>query len=67
MKKNCCYDCPRRTSECHAYCEDYLAFRAQRDRELAERDRKADYSRGTIVLNAKQRAVALKAIVPTRI
>ena len=28
MKRPPCYQCPRRTAECHAACEDYAAWNA---------------------------------------
>lgn len=40
-KDICPKDCPRRSAECHATCEEYLAFVKQNEEERAERLRKA--------------------------
>lgn len=31
MQTNCCYNCPRRKVGCHSTCEDYIAFKKERD------------------------------------
>ena len=32
-----CHNCPDRRQGCHAVCEDYLAYRAKKDKENEER------------------------------
>lgn len=36
----CDPDCPERNSECHGKCERYLKYRARKDEQLAERERR---------------------------
>ena len=36
----CFPDCPERSSECHGKCEKYLAYRAKKDRQLEEREKR---------------------------
>ena len=40
MKNPCVKDCPRRSEECHATCEDYAAFAAWRAEQRAKRQEK---------------------------
>lgn len=37
MKNPCTKDCPKRVMHCHAKCEEYAAFYAERRRENNER------------------------------
>ena len=32
-----CHNCPDRRQGCHSVCEDYLAYRAKKDKENEER------------------------------
>ena len=32
-----CHNCPNRTAECHATCEDYKSFRKECDKRIDER------------------------------
>jgi len=30
---NCCYNCKKRTEDCHATCEEYLKFLQEKEKE----------------------------------
>lgn len=42
MSIKCCYGCtaPKRYPGCHSHCPEYIAEKAQHDKEKAEADRK---------------------------
>lgn len=42
MKQPCAKDCPERTEDCHATCERYKAFAADRLEKYAQRKRMHD-------------------------
>lgn len=47
-----CYNCERRSAECHASCEDYKDF-AQERREYAERLHKESVYKGYFIDGAR--------------
>lgn len=51
--KTCCKDCAKRYLGCHASCDDYKAFKAERERALKNRDAIND----TICYEAIHRAI----------
>ena len=49
-KSKACLDCQERTLGCHSWCEKYLAFRAERDKELSDRVKSRDHYKLSKVL-----------------
>lgn len=56
-KMNCCYNCPKRKTHCHATCEEYKQFSEEnaKERKIRNKQKSAEYGYAEYVFNSRDK------------